>query len=938
MSSDKIIIKGAKENNLQNIDLEIPKEKLVVMTGVSGSGKSSLAFDTIFAEGQRRFVESLSAYARQFLGNSEKPNVDSIEGLSPAISIDQKSTNHNPRSTVGTVTEIYDYLRLVYAKIGTPYCINHDIPISAWSQEEMVNKILELEEGSRVYILSPVVVSEKGTQKAVFEKYIKEGFVRAIVDGQMIELEEAEELEKNTKHSVDIVVERIKMRPNIRSRIAEAVSLACEASKGYCKVFVDSEEKFFFSEHYACKFCGYSIPKLEPRLFSFNNPLGACPDCHGLGYKLTMSERLVLNEDLSLEQGAIIPYKNANEENLWMQELKGVCDHYNISFVKPFKSLSKKNREIVLYGSSDILEIPTVSTSGVKRVTNRRFPGVMTYLQERYEQTSSSWIREWLEQYMIDEECQTCHGKRLNEEVLHVRIADKNIIEVTDMTIKDALNFFNNLVLDKTKQEIAKLALKEIKDRLQFLLDVGLEYLTLSRSATTLSGGEAQRIRLATQIGSQLSGVLYVLDEPSIGLHQRDNDRLIASLKKMRDIGNTLIVVEHDSDTMLQSDYLVDIGPGAGIHGGKVMACGTPQEVMDNPNSLTGKYLKHELFIPLPKQRRKGNGKFIELKGAEVNNLKNVNLKIPLGTLTLVTGVSGSGKSSLINEALYKNIYVKLHKASKIKPGKIKSIKGLENIEKVIRISQEPIGKTPRSNPATYTKVFDDIRDLFAKTKEAKIRGFKKGHFSFNVKGGRCEACKGDGVKKISMHFLPDVYVKCEVCGGTRYQSETLEVKYKGKNISDVLNMTIEDALEFFSAVPKIKSKIQTLNDVGLGYMTLGQSSTTLSGGEAQRVKLANELNSRITDKTLYIMDEPTTGLHIHDIKKLMEVIEKIVDSGATVVIIEHNLDVIKLADNIVDLGPDGGDGGGEIIFTGTPEDLIKDNRSYTAKYLKEYL
>jgi len=936
--NDKIIIKGARENNLKNVNITLPKNKLVVMTGVSGSGKSSLAFDTIYEEGQRRFVESLSAYARQFLGNSEKPDVDSIEGLAPAISIDQKTTNHNPRSTVGTVTEIYDYLRLVYARVGQPYCPNHHIPISAWSREQMVDKILEIEEGQRVYILSPVVTRQKGTHVKTFEKYIKEGFIRAYIDGVMYELEDAPALEKNKAHTIELVVERLKMRDGIRSRISEAVDLSCKYSDGYCRVMVKDTEKFYFSEHHACKFCGYSLPKLEPRLFSFNNPLGACPDCHGLGYKPSVSPRLIIDPTKKLFNGAILPYANANEDNLYLQEVKGVCDYYKINTKVIWSKMSKKEQDILLYGSSDIITTETISTSGVKRKVTRPFAGLVNELQRKYNNSSSTWIREWLENYMNDRECETCHGKRLNEGMLNVFVGGINIIDLTEKPIKQIISFFDNLNLSEEHYHIAKLAIHEIKDRLQFLEDVGLEYLTLARSANTLSGGEAQRIRLATQIGSKLTGILYVLDEPSIGLHQRDNQMLINSLKNMRDIGNTLIVVEHDEDTMLQADYLVDVGPRAGIHGGQIVAEGTPEEVMANPNSLTGKYLSHELGIPIPSKRRKGNGKKLEIIGAEANNLKKINVKIPLGALTVVTGVSGSGKSSLVNEVLYKNLYVNLYKAKKMVPGKVLKINGAKNIERIIQISQEPIGRTPRSNPATYTKVFDDIRDLFASTNDAKIKGFNKGRFSFNVKGGRCEACKGDGVKRIQMNFLPDVYVKCEVCGGSRYQKETLDVKFKGKNISEVLDMTVEDALEFFKAVPKIKNKLQVLNDVGLGYITLGQSSITLSGGEAQRVKLAFELNSKITKETLYIMDEPTTGLHIDDVKRLMEVINKIVEAGATVVIIEHNLDVIKLADYIIDLGPEGGDGGGSVLFSGTPEKLVECENSYTGQFLKKYL
>lgn len=934
---DKLIIKGARENNLKNISLELPKNKLVVLTGLSGSGKSSLAFDTIFKEGERRFIESLSPYARQFLGGSEKPDVDSIEGLSPAISIDQKSTSKNPRSTVGTVTEVYDFLRLLFAKIGVPYCPNHHIPIQGDTKEEMVKKVLALPEGAKVWVMAPVIMHSKGEHKAVFEKYLHEGFIRARVDGEIVSLEDEIKLDKNKEHDIDIVVSRFVMKDGIRDRVSEALEIALKFSGGFVKVMYDDNE-LFLSEHYACKECGFTMPKIEPRLFSFNSPLGACPECNGLGHRLEVSEDLVVDPDKSIEDGAILPYKNQEKDNLTNAELKQTCEHYKIDMKAKFVDLPLKQRKIVLYGSPDKIDFKMKSSSGRVHDKIDYYEGVITNFRRRYLETNSDWIRDWIETYMVECECQTCHGARLNKAVLSILIDGKSIDDLCQMSIEDLYKFFDTIKLSKTDEQIAHQCIKEIKDRLHFLQNVGLEYLTLARGADTLSGGEAQRIRLATQIGSQLTGVLYVLDEPSIGLHQRDNQRLIDTLKEMRDLGNTLIVVEHDSDTMLQSDYLVDIGPGAGDLGGEVVAAGTPSEVMANPNSITGLYLSGKKKIELPKERYEGNGKFIEIKGAEAHNLKKVNAKIPLGTLTLVTGVSGSGKSSLVNEVLYKNLYVKLYKAKKVYPGKCKEIKGLENIDRVIQISQSPIGRTPRSNPATYTGVFDDIRDLFSQTNVAKMRGYDKGRFSFNIKGGRCESCWGDGVKRISMQFLPDVYVPCEACNGTRYNSETLDCTFKGKNIAEVLDMTVKEAYEFFDTIPKIKSKLQTMLDVGLGYIKLGQSSTTLSGGEAQRVKLAYELHSKITPKTLYVMDEPTTGLHIDDIDRLMKVILRMRDQGATIVIIEHNLDVIKLADYIIDIGPEGGCRGGEILYQGTPEGLVKNELSYTGKYLKEYL
>jgi len=935
---DKIIVKGARENNLKNIDITLPKNKLIVMTGVSGSGKSSLAFDTIFQEGERRFIESLSSFARQFIGSNEKPDVDSIEGLSPAISIDQKSASHNPRSTVGTVTEIYDYLRVLFSRVGTPYCPTHHIPISSLSIDQIVDRIMEHEMGSRIYITAPVIFRQKGEHKGVFEKYLKQGYVRCLVDGKMTLLEdEIPQLERTKKHNIYIVLDRLVLKEDSRSRIFEAVELAVRESDGYCVLYLDEKEEFY-STKFACPECGFSLASLEPRIFSFNSPLGACPYCNGLGKKLSISYDLVVDENKSINKDAILPYKNWEKDNLTRVEMLQTCDYYKIDRDKPFKDLTDKEKKIILYGSPDIIPFRMNASSGRNHDKNEKYEGVIANFERRYRETTSDWIREWLEGYMVETVCDECEGKRLNESILNIFINDKNISDVCQMSIQGLYDWFSNLTLSKEKAEIARLAVKEIKDRLHFLINVGLEYLTLARSADTLSGGEAQRIRLATQIGSQLTGVLYVLDEPSIGLHQRDNAKLIQTLKEMRDLGNTLIVVEHDDDTMRAADFLVDIGPGAGVHGGEVVALGTPEEVMANPNSLTGKYLSGKLKIELPKERRKIGKEWITIKGAKQNNLKNVDVKIPLGILTVITGVSGSGKSSLINECLYKNAMKKLSKASKDIPGKIDAILGLEKIDRVIQINQQPIGRTPRSNPATYTGVFDDIRELFAQTTDAKVKSYDKGKFSFNVRGGRCEACGGDGLKRISMQFLPDVYVPCEVCKGKRYTSEILEIKFKGKNIADVLDMTVEEALVFFDAMPRIKNKLQLLFDIGLGYMKLGESSLNLSGGEAQRVKLANELQSKISPRTLYIMDEPTTGLHVHDIKRLMDIIGRIVNAGATVLIIEHNLDVIKLADYIIDMGPEGGDKGGTVIFAGRPEDLIKDERSYTGKYLKPLL
>ena len=934
---DKIIVKGARENNLKNVDIELPKNKLIVMTGLSGSGKSSLAFDTIYQEGQRRFVESLSSYARQFIGSMDKPDVDSIEGLSPSISIDQKSASHNPRSTVGTVTEIYDYLRVLFARIGTPYCPTHHIPISSFSNEQIVNKIMEYEHGSKIFITSPVVFREKGEHKGVFAKYLQQGFVRAVVDGEMLDLDSDIKLDKNKKHCIDIVIERLVMKDGVRSRVSEAVELATKFSNGYCQVMCGDVIEFYSTVH-ACPHCGYSLATLEPRLFSFNSPLGACPDCNGLGKKLSVSVDLVIDENKSLNNNCIIPYKNQEKENLNNAMLEQTCKHYKIDMNVPFKDLSNEHKKIILYGSNEMIDFKMKSTSGRNHDKKDFYEGIVTNFERRYIETNSDWIRDWIEGYMVERVCDTCNGARLNPSVMNIFINDKNIYDVCAMSIEELYNWFSSLKLGEEKMAISKLAVKEIMDRLSFLINVGLEYLTLSRSADTLSGGEAQRIRLATQIGSRLTGVLYVLDEPSIGLHQRDNARLIKTLKEMRDLGNTLIVVEHDDETMMAADYLVDIGPKAGVHGGEVIACGTQEDVMKCPNSITGAYLSGKMKIEVPETRRKGDGRFIKIVGGMQNNLNNINVTFPLGLITCVTGVSGSGKSTLVNEILYKNAYVKLYSAKKVVPGAVKKIEGLDQIDRIVHISQQPIGRTPRSNPATYTGVFDDIRELFAQTTDAKAKGYDKGRFSFNVKGGRCEACWGDGVKRISMHFLPDVYVPCEVCKGTRYQQETLDIKFKGKSISDVLDMTIEDAVEFFDAFPKIKSKLKTIYDVGLGYIKLGQSSTTLSGGEAQRVKLAYELHSKITPNTLYILDEPTTGLHADDIKRLMNVISRIADAGATVIIIEHNLDVIKLADYIIDLGPEGGNKGGNVLFEGTPEELILNEKSYTAKYLKELL
>ena len=934
---DKIIVKGARENNLKNINIELPKNKLIVMTGLSGSGKSSLAFDTIYAEGQRRYVESLSAYARQFLGNTEKADVDSIEGLSPAISIDQKTTNNNPRSTVGTVTEIYDYLRLVFARVGVPFCPTHNIPITSQSVEEMTNKIMEYPEGTKLIIYSPVVHGEKGTHKDLFENLRKDGYVRVRVNGETLDLSEDIKLDKNTKDKIDVVIDRIVLKEESRSRIFESIEQATKLSHGKVVIELVGDKELVFSEQFACPHCEFSLPELEPRMFSFNAPYGACPECKGLGVKQQMDEDLLIpDKSLSIREGCI---KTLSEdpEAIEQMELDCLCNHYGIDINKKWSKLSRHEQELILYGSDEPIRIKYSTRGGIHRDKVEYFEGIITRNERLFMETNSEWRRDWLEKFIVEYTCDACHGARLNDQVLAVKVGGKNISEVTDMSIKELIKFFENLKLSKEKEEIARLVIKEILDRLHFLDNVGLNYLTLSRNAGSLSGGEAQRIRLATQIGSRLSGVLYVLDEPSIGLHQKDNERLINSLLEMRDLGNTLIVVEHDTDTMLASDYLVDIGPGAGDAGGYVVAQGTPQEVMKNKNSITGKYLSGELCIDVPKTRRKGIKKSLKIKGAAHNNLKNIDVEIPLGTFTCVTGVSGSGKSTLVNEILVKALSQKLYD-SKEKPGKHNKILGMDEIDKIVAISQNPIGRTPRSNPATYTGVFDDIRELFTTTKEAKLHGFEKNRFSFNVKGGRCEACRGDGVKKIEMHFLPDVYVPCEVCHGTRYNSDTLNIKYKGKNIADVLNMRVTEALSFFENVPKIKRKLQVIEDVGLGYIKLGQSAPTLSGGEAERVKLAKELQKISTGKTLYVLDEPTTGLHTDDIKRLLAILQKIVDNKNTVLVIEHNLDVIKCADYIIDLGPDGGDQGGTIVAKGTPEEVSKVKESYTGQFLKKLL
>ena len=938
MANDKIIIHGARAHNLKNIDITIPKNKLVVITGLSGSGKSSLAFDTLYAEGQRRYVESLSAYARQFLGQMDKPDVDSIDGLSPAISIDQKTTSHNPRSTVGTVTEINDFLRLLWARVGTPICPNDNIPITSQSPEQMVDRVLELPERTRLQILSPVVRDKKGTQKKVFETIKREGFVRVQVDGETYDLDSVPELDKNKKHTVNVVIDRIIIKEGIRSRLFDSFESALRLSDGYAIADVIGGDPIPFSEQYACPICGFTVGELEPRLFSFNAPTGACPECEGLGLKLEVDIDLVVpDRTKTLKERAIVPW-NPISSQYYPQMLEQFCKSVGIDMDTPFNKLPKKQQQQILYGNGETpFHFHYENDFGGIRDVDVPFEGVINNISRRYRETNSDFTREQMRKYMTELPCPVCHGYRLNQRALAVKIDGRNIGEVSALSISDSLEFFKSIKLSAQKNEIAKPILKEIIDRLTFMKNVGVEYLTLSRSARTLSGGEAQRIRLATQIGSNLSGVMYVLDEPSIGLHQRDNDRLIESLKAMRDLGNTLVVVEHDEDTMRAADYIVDIGPGAGENGGQVMAAGTPKQIMRSRKSLTGQYLSGKKFIPVPQERRGGNGKKITITGAAENNLNDITVDFPLGEFICVTGVSGSGKSTLVNMILKRVLAQKLNNNS-AKPGKYKSISGVENIEKVINIDQSPIGRTPRSNPATYTVVFDDIRELFAQTNQAKMRGYTKGRFSFNVKGGRCEACRGDGIIKIEMNFLPDVYVPCEVCHGTRYNSETLEVEYKGKNIAEVLNMTVSEALEFFSAIPKIKRKLQTIEDVGLGYVHLGQPATTLSGGEAQRMKLAAELHRQSHGKSFYILDEPTTGLHMDDIKRLLAVLQRLVDAGNTVLVIEHDLDVVKSADWLIDLGPEGGAGGGNVVATGTPEQVAEVKGSYTGKYLKEML
>ena len=935
---DKIVIHGARAHNLKNIDVEIPRDKLVVVTGLSGSGKSSLAFDTLYAEGQRRYVESLSAYARQFLGNMEKPDVDSIDGLSPAISIDQKTTSKNPRSTVGTATEINDYLRLLYARVGTPYCINGHGAITASSVEQIVDQVLELPERQRLQILAPIIRKKKGQHKNIIEKVQKDGYVRVRVDGEIYDVTEVPELSKSKQHTIEVVVDRIVIKEGIRSRLFDSIEAALRIADGYVVIDTMDGKELLFSEHYACPVCGFTVSELEPRLFSFNAPFGSCPDCDGLGIKLEVDLDLVVPDDrLTLREGALAPW-NPISSNYYPQMLEQAMIHFGVDMDRPFSDLSQEEKDLVLYGSNGKeFHFHYENEFGGVRDIEIPFEGVVNNIHRRFRETNSDFTRNQMRSYMNELTCATCHGYRLNDQALSVRVGGEkgmHIGEVSDLSIADHLKAVDQLILTDNEATIARPILKEIKDRLTFLNNVGLNYLTLSRSAGTLSGGESQRIRLATQIGSNLSGVLYILDEPSIGLHQRDNDRLIASLKKMRDLGNTLIVVEHDEDTMREADYLIDVGPGAGVFGGEIVAAGTPKQVARSSKSITGQYLSGKRKIPVPTERRSGNGRYIEITGASENNLQDIAARFPLGKFIAVTGVSGSGKSTLINGILKKAIAQKLNRNSE-KPGKYKTIQGIEHIDRLIDIDQSPIGRTPRSNPATYTGVFDDIRDLFAQTNEAKIRGYKKGRFSFNVKGGRCEACSGDGIIKIEMHFLPDVFVPCEVCHGRRYNSETLEVHYKEKNIAEVLDMTVNKAVEFFKHIPKIERKLKTIQDVGLGYVTLGQPATTLSGGEAQRMKLASELHKRSTGKSFYILDEPTTGLHTEDISRLIKVLERFVDDGNTVLVIEHNLDVIKTADHIIDLGPEGGVGGGTIIATGTPEEVAANPASYTGQYLK---
>ena len=938
MKGPSIVVKGARAHNLKGVDIELPKNKLIVMTGLSGSGKSSLAFDTIYAEGQRRYVESLSAYARQFLGQMDKPDVDTIEGLSPAISIDQKTTSKNPRSTVATVTEIYDYIRLLYARVGKPYCPHHGIEIESQTVQQMVDRILELEERTKIQLLAPVVSHRKGTHEKLIEDIGKKGYVRLRVDGEIVDVNEVPELDKNKNHTIEVVVDRLVVKDGIETRLADSIETSLELAEGNLTVDVIDGDELKFSENHACPICGFSIGELEPRMFSFNSPFGACPTCDGLGQKLTVDMDLVVpDKDKSLNEGAIEPWEPTSSD-FYPTLLKRVCEVYKINMDKPYKKLTDRQKNILMHGSGDKeIEFTFTQRNGGTRKRKMVFEGVIPNINRRYHESPSEYTREMMSKYMTELPCETCHGKRLSQEALSVYVGGFNIGEVVQYSIKNALNYYEKIELSEQDRAIANQILKEIISRLSFLNNVGLEYLTLNRSSGTLSGGEAQRIRLATQIGSRLTGVLYVLDEPSIGLHQRDNDRLISTLKEMRDLGNTLIVVEHDDDTMRAADYLVDVGPGAGNHGGEIVSSGTPAKVMKDKKSLTGQYLSGKKRIDVPEHRREVTNKKISIKGARSNNLKNVDVEFPLSVMTVVTGVSGSGKSSLVNEILYKSLAQKINK-SKMKPGDFDTIDGIDHLDKIIDIDQSPIGRTPRSNPATYTGVFDDIRDVFAQTNEAKIRGYQKGRFSFNVKGGRCEACKGDGIIKIEMHFLPDVYVPCEVCDGKRYNRETLEVTYKGKNIADVLEMTVEEATHFFENIPKINRKLQTLVDVGLGYITLGQQATTLSGGEAQRVKLASELHKRSTGRSIYILDEPTTGLHVDDISRLLKVLNRLVENGDTVVIIEHNLDVIKTADHIIDLGPEGGEGGGTIVGTGTPEEIAENNDSYTGTYLKPVL
>lgn len=936
--NNNIIIKGARENNLKNIDLALPKNRLIVMTGVSGSGKTSLAFDTIYAEGQRRYVESLSAYARQFLDNVDKPDVDLIEGLSPAISIDQKTTSRNPRSTVGTVTEIYDYLRLLYARIGHPVCPNHHIEIFSQTYEQMVDKIYTYPENSKIIILGIVSENQKGAYEKTFELLRKDGYSKVIIDDETYDLDEEINLNKNQKHNIYVIIDRLKITLENRNRIYEAIEIAATHSNGKLYVEIDGN-KILFSEHYSCPYCDFTVPKLEPAMFSFNSPLGACPECKGIGVISTLDEELLItNPDLSIADGAIRYLKNiVFTENIEWQKYKNLCGYYQINLFTPYKDLTDLQKDVLLHGSKEPIRYEIVTTTGTTMRKNQVIEGLVDLIERRYKETTSSFARDYYASYLVDKECPKCQGKRLSDMILSIYINGKNIYDFTSLSVKEAIDFVDSLELNEMDKKISNLILKEIKERLSFLKDVGLEYLTLSRTASTLSGGEAQRIRLATQIGSHLTGVLYVLDEPSIGLHQRDNEKLIQTLKVMRDLGNTLIVVEHDEEIMHQSDYLVDIGPGAGIHGGEVVACGKPEEFEHFTNSLTADYLFKRKEIKIPDKRRIGNGKYLEVIKASENNLKDIDVKIPLNTFTCITGVSGSGKSSLVNNIIATNISKKLYR-SKITTGKCEEVRGIEYLDKCIIIDQSPIGRTPRSNPATYTGVFDFIRDLFAETLESKLRGYTKSRFSFNVKGGRCETCQGDGVIRISMNFLPDVYITCSQCHGKRYNRETLDIKYKDKTIADVLDMTIEDALVFFENIPQIYSRIKTLNDVGLGYLKLGQSSTTLSGGEAQRVKLASELYKQVTEGSIYILDEPTTGLHTDDISKLINVLNRLVDNGGTVLVIEHNLDVIKVADHIIDLGPEGGDNGGTIVAVGTPEEVAACEKSYTGQFLKKVL